>query len=226
MFLSLEWLEEVWTLRLELLRLRLSLLSSLLSKQVEQVQLRGRLVEDSWLDSKSIVWSVEVNSSNLWGLDTSSQLGSGHSLAVLAAESKTSLEARRDGVGVTVVDSAGHKSSNTTVTVTIKLDSTSEGCTQALAIAHLCGHAKLGHKLTIGVKGSSKRGSEAEVTVASKQTSTGGHSAHSSEASSCKGVLEALVLVGGWQEARRQEPGVGLTCRLGRQSSGGSSAWL
>lgn len=198
MFLSLEWLKEVWTLRLELLRLRLSLLSSLLSKQVEQVEARGRLVEDSWLDSKSIVWSVEVDSSDLWSLDTSSKLGSGHSLAVLAAESKTSLESRRDGVGVTVVDSAGHKSTNTTVTVAIKLDSTSEGRTQTLTIAYLGGHAKLGHKLTIGVKCCSQGGAETEVTVASKQTSTGGHSSDSSETSSSEGVLEALVLVGGW----------------------------
>jgi len=189
-------------LRLELLRLRLSLLSSLSSEQVEEVEARGRLVEDSWLDSKGVVWSVEVDSSQLWGLDIASKLGCGHSLASLATESKTSLETRADGVGVSVVDSTSNKSSNTTVTVAVQLDSTSEGCTKTLTIAHLCGHSQLGHNLTIGVKGGSQGGAEAEVTVASKQTSASGHSSHSSKSSSSEGVLETLVLVGGWQEAR------------------------
>jgi len=189
-------------LRLELLRLRLSLLSSLSSEQVEEVEARGRLVEDSGLDSKGVVWSVKVDSSQLWGLDIASKLGCGHSLASLAAESKTSLEARTDGVGVTVVDSTGNKTSNTTVTVAIQLDSSSEGCTQTLTIAHLCGHTELGHNLTIGVNGSSQGGTEAEVTVASKEAATGGHSSHGSQTSSSEGVLEALVLVGLRQEAR------------------------
>jgi len=213
-------------LRLELLRLRLSLLSSLSSEQVEEVEARGRLVEDSWLDSKGVVWSVKVDSSQLWGLDVASKLGSGHSLASLAAESKTSLEARTDGVGVSVVDSTSNKSSNTTVTVAVQLDSTSEGCTETLAIAHLCGHSQLGHNLTIGVKGGSQGGAEAEVTVASKQTSASGHSSHSSKSSSSEGVLESLVLVGGGQEARWQEPGVCLPSWLGWQGSGGCGAWL
>jgi len=195
-------------LRLELLRLRLSLLSSLSSEQVEEVEARGRLVEDSWLDSKGVVWSVKVDSSQLWGLDIASKLGCGHSLASLAAESKTSLEAGTDGVGVSVVDSTSDKSSNTTVTVAVQLDSTSEGCTETLTIAHLCGHSQLGHNLTIGVKSGSQGGAEAEVTVASKQTSASGHSSHSSKTSGSEGVLESLVLVGGGQEARWQEPGV------------------
>lgn len=189
-------------MRLELLRLRLSLLSSLLSKQVEQVEARGRLVEDGWLDTKGIVGSVKVDSSDLRGLDTASKLSCGNSLASLATESKTSLEARTDGVGVTVVDSTGNKTSNTTVTVAIQLDSSSEGCTQTLTIAHLCGHTELGHNLTIGVNGSSQGGTEAEVTVASKEAATGGHSSHGSQTSSSEGVLEALVLVGLRQEAR------------------------
>ena len=177
-------------------------------EEIEEVEVGCSLAEDCWLDTKGVVWSVKVDSSQLWGLDVASKLGSGNSLASLAAESKTSLETRTDGVGVSVVDSTSDKSSNTTVTVAIQLDSTSEGCTETLAIAHLCGHSQLGHNLTIGVNSGSQGGAEAEVTVASKQTSASGHSSDSSKSSSSEGVLESLVLVGGGQEARWQEPGV------------------
>lgn len=168
-----------------------------MTEQVEEVKPRSSLTEDSWLHSESIVGSVEVDTSHLTKLDIASQLGSGNSLSVLTTEAEASLETWTDGVGVTIVDATSHKSSNAIVTVSIQLDTSSEGCPQSLTIANLSGHSKLGDNLTIGIHSSSQAGSEAQVTVSTKQTVAGSHSSNSSQSSCCQGVLKALVRIGG-----------------------------
>ena len=148
----------------------LGLRGSLISKQVEEVEPRCSLSKDGGLDSESIVWSVEVDSSHLTKLDISSQLRGGNSLSILTTEAEASLETWTDGVGVTIVDAASHESSNAIVTVSIQLDSASEGGAQTLAIAHLSCHTQLGNNLTIGVNRGAQAGSEAQVTVSTKET--------------------------------------------------------
>ena len=157
------------SLGLELLRpLRLRLGLSLASKQVEEVEAGGGLAEDCGLDTEGVAGSVELNSAKLWSLDIAAELGSGHILSILLADSKTGLKAGADAVSISVVDSTGHKASETAVTVSVQLDSASEGCAETLAITDLGGHAKLGDDLTVGINRGPEAGSEAQVTVSSK----------------------------------------------------------
>jgi len=187
--LTLERLEQSWTLWLDW-SLRLSWSTSLLSKQVKQVQLRSRLVENSGLDTESIARSVEVDTSHLRSLDTATQLSCGHSLTILTTEPKSSLETRADTIGVTIVDTTSNKATQTIVTVTIQLDTSSEGGAHTpLTIANLSGQTKLWYNLTIGINSSSQTGFEAQITVATKQTVSSCHSSYSSQPTSCKCVL-------------------------------------
>ena len=189
------------------LGLRLGL--SLASKEVEEVEAGSWLAEDSGLDTKGIVRSVELNSSELGSLDIAAKLGCGNILTILLADAKTGLEARGDAVSISIVDTAGNKASDAAVTVSVKLDSSSEGCAETLTIAHLGGHTQLRNNLTIGVHCGPEAGSEAQVTVSSKQTVASGHSSDSAETSSSQSVLETLARVGGGQQTRGEEPGVG-----------------
>ena len=173
--------------------MRLGLGLSLASKEVEEVEAGGGLAEDSGLDTEGVVGSVELDSSELGGLDVAAELGGGHVLPVLLADPEPGLEAGADAVSVTIVDSTSNKTSEAAVAVSVELDSSSEGRAEPLTIAHLCGHAQLGHELTIGVQRGSEAGSEAQVTVASEQTVAGGHSSDSAETPGCEGVLETLV---------------------------------
>ena len=149
------------------LSLRLGL--SLASKEVEEVEAGGGLAEDSGLDTEGVVGSVELDSSELGGLDVAAELGGGHVLPVLLADPEPGLEAGADAVSVTIVDSTSNKTSEAAVAVSVELDSSSEGRSETLTIAHLCGHscdslhdslvtaylcghAQLGHELTIGVQ--------------------------------------------------------------------------
>lgn len=154
--------------------------AALIAKQVKKVELRSSLSKDGWLDSQCSVGSVEVDSGDLTKLNIAAQLRGGHSLSILTTEAKASLESWADGVGVTIVDATSNESSDAIVTVTIQLDSTCEGCAQTLTIAHLSGHTELGHNLTIGVNGSSNTGSEAQVTVSSKETIDSSDTSHCS----------------------------------------------
>jgi len=205
-------------------QLRRSLI--LIVEEVEEVEVGSSLAQDCGLDTKSIVWSVEVDPGYLGSLHTASKLGCGYSLSALTTETKPSLETWANGVWISIVDSASYKSSEPTVRVSIQLDTTSEGCSQTLTIPHLGSEAELGNNLTIGIHSSSQAGSEAEVTVTSEQTASGSHGSDSSEAASSQRVLESLVLVGdgGLEETGRQEPAVG----LGVTGSGGGRGrgWL
>ena len=131
--------------------LRLGLGLSLASKKVEEVEAGGGLAEDCGLDTEGITGSVELNSAKLRCLDITTELGSCDILSILLADSKTGLKAGADAVSISVVDSTGHKASETAVTVSVQLDSASEGCAEPLAITDLGGHAELGDDLTIGI---------------------------------------------------------------------------
>lgn len=197
---------EVLGLWLEVLGLRLGL--SLASEEVEEVEAGGWLAEDSGLDTKGIVRSVELNSSELGSLDIATELGCGNILTILLTDAKTGLEARADAVSISIVDSAGNKASDAAVTASVQLDSSSEGCAETLTIAHLGGHSQLGDDLAIGVHCGPEAGSEAQVTVSSEQAVSSGHSPDSAETSGGQGVLESLARVGGGQQTRGEEPGV------------------
>ena len=88
---------------------------SLASKEVEEVEAGGGLAEDSGLDTEGVVGSVELDSSELGGLDVTAELGGGHVLPVLLADPEPGLEAGADAVSVTIVDSASNKSSEAAV---------------------------------------------------------------------------------------------------------------
>jgi len=139
-------------LLLKLLRSRSTLSywssSLLLTKQIEQVESRSGLVEDSGLNTKCIVWSVEVDSGQLRSLNIASELSCGHGLTSLTTEPKPSLQTWTQRVGVTIVDSSSHESSDTIVTAAVQLSSSSEGCPQTLSITNLSGHSELGNNLT------------------------------------------------------------------------------
>ena len=182
---------------------------SLASKEVEEVEAGGGLAEDGGLDTEGIAGSVELDSTKLRGLDIAAELGSGHILTVLLADSKTGLEAGTDAVRISIVDTSGYKTSEAAVAVSVELDSASEGCAETLSIADLSGHTKLGDDLTIGINRGPEAGSEAQVTVSSEKTASGGHSPDSAETSAGEGVLKALTLVSGGDQAGGEEPGVG-----------------
>ena len=94
-------------------QLRRSLI--LIVEEVEEVEVGSSLAQDCGLDTKSIVWSVEVDPGYLGSLHTASKLGCGYSLSALTTETKPSLETWADGVRVSIVDSASYKSSDTAV---------------------------------------------------------------------------------------------------------------
>ena len=112
-------------------------LSLVLTEEVEKIEVGRGLAEDSWLDTECVVRSVEVDPRHLWSLYIASQLGCSHSLSILTTEAEASLQTRTDGVRVSVIDSAGHKTSNTVVTVPVQLEAASEGCSKSLSISHL-----------------------------------------------------------------------------------------
>ena len=131
-------------------------------------------------------------------------------MSALTTETKPSLETWADGVGVSIIDSASYESSETTVRISIQLDTSSEGGSQTLTIPNLSGQTELGYNLTVGIHSSSQTGSEGEVTVTTKQTSSSSHSSDSPETTSSKCVLQPLVLVGdgGLEQTGWQEPAV------------------
>ena len=208
------------SLLLEVLWLLLGL--SLASKEVEEVEAGGGLAEDGGLDTEGIAGSVELDSAELRGLNIAAELGSGHILTVLLADPKTGLEAGADAIRISIVDSTGNKASEAAVAVSVELDSSSEGCAESLAIADLSGHTQLGDDLTIGVHRGPEAGSEAQVTISSKQTAPGGHSPDSAETSGGEGVLKALTLVSGGDQAGGEEPrvGIGGSLTLGGEGAG------
>jgi len=197
-------LELLRSLRLKLLRLGLGL--SLASEEVKEVEAGGGLAKDCGLDTEGVAGSVELNPAKLRGLDITAELGCGHILSILLADSKTGLKAGADAVSISVVDSTGNKASEAAVAVSVQLDSASEGCAESLAIADLGGHTQLGDDLTIGIHRGPEAGSEAQVTVSSEQTVTGGHSSDGAETSAGEAVLEALTLVSGGDQAGGEEP--------------------
>ena len=189
-----------------MLRLGLGLGLSLASEEVEEVEAGGGLTKDCGLDTEGVAGSVELNSAKLRSLDITAELGCGHILSILLADSKTGLKAGADAVRISVVDSTGNKASEAAVAVSVQLDSASEGCAESLAITDLGGHTKLGNDLTISIHRGPKAWSEAQVAVSSEQTVTGGHSSDSAETSAGEAVLEALTLVSGGDQAGGEEP--------------------
>ena len=101
-----------------------------------------------YLNTKCIVWSVEVDSGQLRSLNIASELSCGHGLTSLTTEPEPSLQTWTQRVGVTIVDSSSHESSDTIVTTAVQLSSSSEGCPQTLSITNLSGHSELGNNLT------------------------------------------------------------------------------
>jgi len=129
--------------------------SLILIEEIEEVEVGCCLAEDCWLDTKGVVWSVKVNSSDLRSLHTASKLGCGYSLSVLTTETKTSLKTWANGVRVSIIDSTSDKTSNTIVTVSVQLKTSSEGCSNSLSTSNLCSETKLWNNLTIGIQGCS-----------------------------------------------------------------------
>jgi len=112
------------------------------------------LIEESGLDTADIAGLVlcsEIDASNLRRLDVATELCGRLGLTVLSlAEPKAGLHARADRVGITIVDSAGHKTADAVLRVSIELEASSEGgCDRS--IANLGGDSKLGNNLTICV---------------------------------------------------------------------------
>ena len=106
-------------------------------EEIEEVEVGSGLTKDCWLDTKSVVRSVKVDTSDLWSLYIASELGCSYSLSILTRESEPSLETRTDGVGVSIIDSTSHKTSNTAVTVPVQLNTPSEGCSKPLSVSYL-----------------------------------------------------------------------------------------
>jgi len=150
------------------------------------------------LDSKSSVWSVELNPSELWRLDVASELSGGVEAALrVLAESKPCLSAEPDPVSVSIVDTASDEATDAALAVPVKLDSTCESCPDSSAtVANLGGHSQLGNKLSIGIDRSAKAWPEGEITVLSEEAVAGCNRTHCSQAKASSGVREALVRIG------------------------------
>jgi len=105
-------------------------------------------------------------------------------LSILLAEAKASLEAWAETIGVSIVDTASYKASDAAVTVTIKLDTTSEGCTDStISISDLSGNSELRDKLSISIKGTSNTWAEGKVTIATKKAVGAGNTSNSTKTS-------------------------------------------
>jgi len=168
------------------------------AKEVEEVEVRATLSKKGGLDSEGSVWSVELNSSQLWRLDVASELSSGIKAALrVLAEPKSCLSAQTDPVRVAIVDSASHEASDAALAVAVKLDSTCESCPDASsAVADLGGHSQLGNNLPVGINSCAKAWSEGKVAVLSKEAIAGCNGSHCSQTKTSAGVREALVGVG------------------------------
>jgi len=85
------------------------------------------------LDAKGTVGLMEVDSCNLWGLDTSSKLGSGLCLSVSPlTEAKSCLNARAETISIAIVDASSNKGANAILAVLVKLEATSESCSNTI----------------------------------------------------------------------------------------------
>jgi len=181
---------------------------------------KERLVEEGRLDpadGAGLVLLAKVHAAERRGLDVTAKLCRGLGLAVGAlAEPESSLDAGADGVGIAVVDPAGHEAADTVLGAGVQLQTSSEGGRNG-TVTNLSGYTELGYELTVSIDGTSQTGTEGKVTVPAEQTLCGSYTANGSQSSRRQCVLHTLVGVGlGNLEEAGKKSGRGLRAWHGR----------
>lgn len=160
---------------------------------------KERLIEEGWLDpadGAGLVLLAKVYAAERRGLDVAAKLCCGLGLSVGAlTEPESSLNAGADGVGIAVVDTAGHEAADTVLGVGVQLQASSEGGRNG-TVTNLSGYTELRHELTVSIDGASQAGTEGKVTVTAEQTLCGSYTANGSQTSRRQCVLHTLVRVG------------------------------
>lgn len=181
---------------------------------------KERLVEEGGLDPSDgagLVLLPKIHAAESRGLDVAAKLCCGLGLSVGAlTEPESSLDAGADGVGVAVVDTAGHEAADTVLGVGVQLQTSSEGGSNG-TVTNLSGYTELRYEVTVRINGTPQAGTEGKVTVTAEQTLCGSYTANGSQTSRRQCVLHALVRVGLWNlEKAGQKAGRGLRAWHGR----------
>lgn len=133
------------------------------------------------MDSKGSVGPVKLYSSKPRSLDVATKLGCSIKVPLcILAESESSLSPEPNALGVSIIDSTSHESSNSILALPIQLETSSESGSYApTTVTNLSCDSQLGDQFSICIDGSSKAGSEREVTVLAEDTVRGCYSSNS-----------------------------------------------
>jgi len=102
--------------------------SARLVEQVEEVELRGGLAQDSGLDSQGSVGPVKLDTRQLGSLNIPTQLCCGVQVTILVmSESESSLSPEPDTVSIAIIDPSGHEASYARLALPIQLQPSGEG---------------------------------------------------------------------------------------------------